>query len=83
MCSWVDDWTLAEHFLYKLKHFVCLTIVFIVSIVSVFGRWFIKNNPGYDAIVNNILHENDLSILKAMWQQMVDVMKDIMVLFVV
>jgi hypothetical protein len=83
MCSWVDDWTLAEHFLYKLKHFVCLAIVFIVSLVGAFGKWFIKNNPGYDAIVGNILHKSDLSILMALWQQMIDVMKDMLVLLVV
>jgi hypothetical protein len=83
MCSWIDDWSMNEHFLYKLKHLFCIILVFIVCIVLAIGKWFIKNNPGYDAIFNNMLHENDLSILKAMWHQMTDILKDIIVLFVV
>lgn len=83
MCSWVGDWTLVEHILYKLKHLFCVVVVFVVFISSALGKWLIKNNPGYDAIVEHLLHEHDLSILKAMWQQIVDVMKDMLVFLVV
>jgi hypothetical protein len=79
----MDNWSVVEHFLFKLKHLVVIIIVFIVAIATSTCKCLIKNNPGYDAIVSNILHENDLSILKAMWQQMVDVMKDMLVLLVV
>ena len=79
MCSWVANWGTFDHILYRLKHIICLMVSLIVCGIVMGWQWFLSNNPGYDAIVDGLLSDADLSILMAVWQQIKDTLKDILV----
>jgi hypothetical protein len=42
-------------------------------------QWFLSNNPGYDAIVDGLMSDTDLSILITIWQKISDILKDILI----
>ena len=79
MCGWVANWGTFDHVVYRLKHVFCLIVSLIVCGIVMGWQWFLSNNPGYDAIVDGLLSDADLSILMAVGQQIKDVLKDILI----
>ena len=79
MCSWVANWGTFDHVVYRLKHVFCLIVSLFVCGIVMGWQWFLSNNPGYEAIVDGLLSDADLSILMAVGQQIKDVLKDILI----
>jgi hypothetical protein len=79
MCSWVANWSTTDRIVYGLKEVFCLFVSLIVCVVALGWKWFRENNPCYDAIVDGFLSEGDISILMAVWQKIVDTIKDVII----
>jgi len=79
MCSWVENWGTLDRLLYYFKHLFCLILSLVICSIALGWRWFVSNNPGYDAIIYGLLNDADLSILKAVGQQIKDALKDILI----
>ena len=82
MCSWVENWGTLDRLLYYFKHLFCLILSLVVCGISLGWRWFVSNNPGYDAIIQGLLHEADISILITIWVKISDILKDIIVILI-
>jgi hypothetical protein len=79
MCSWVANWGTFDRVVYGLKHVFCLIVSLIVCGMALGWRWFLSNNPGYDAIVDGLLSDADLSILITIWVKISDILKDMLI----
>jgi len=82
MCSWLHNWSASEHILYGMKHVFCLIVSLIVCGIVLGWKWFLSNNPGYDAIVGGLMSDTDISILMAIWQKISDALKDLIIVVV-
>lgn len=79
MCSWVSNWGTFDRVVYGFKHIFCLIVSLIVCGTVLGWQWFLSNNPGYDAIVDGLLCNSDLSILITIWVKISDILKDILI----
>lgn len=82
ICSWVANWSTTDRFVYGMKEVFCLIVSLIVCGVALGWKWFLSNNPGYDVIVDGLMSVDDISILMAVWQKIVDTLKDLIVILV-
>jgi hypothetical protein len=82
MCSWLSDWGITDRVLYGLKEVFCLIVSLIVCGVALGWKWFLSNNPGYDAIVGGLMSDGDISILMTVSQKIADVLKDLLVVII-
>jgi hypothetical protein len=82
MCSWINNWSLCDRVVYGLKEVFCLIVSLIICVIVVGWKWFLLNNPGYDAIVERLMSDADISILIAIRQKIADTLKDLIVILV-
>jgi len=82
MCSWLSNWSVSDRIVYGLKEVFFLIVSLIICASVVGWKWVLFNNPGYDAIVEGLLSDGDISILFAMWQKIADTLKDLLVIII-
>jgi hypothetical protein len=82
MCGWVANWGTFDRIAHGFKHVFCLIVSFIVCGIVLGWQWFLSNNPGYDAIVDGLLCNSDLSILITIWQKIADALTDLIIVLV-
>lgn len=82
MCSWLHNWSVSDRIVYGMKEVFFLIVSLVICVIVMGWRWFLSNNPGYDAIVCGLMSDADISILMTVWKKIEDTLKDLIIVVV-